>query len=212
MLSTNGLTYQYPNSTLIQFPDLEVEEGHALIVYGESGCGKTTLLHLLGGLLQPRSGQINIDQTTLSEMSNSRRDEFRGQNIGIVYQQFYFIESLSIRDNLRISPFSKNHDRTHKIIERLGLEESASKYPHQLSVGQKQRACIARAVTNSPKLILADEPTSNLDNKNCSKVIDLLMEEAYWNDAALVIVTHDDRLRSEINDCIDLTELSKVQN
>lgn len=210
MVRTNGLTYQYPNSNLIQFPDLEVEAGHGLVIYGESGCGKTTLLHMLGGLLQPKSGHITVGEKSITALTPREMDQFRGENIGIVYQQFYFIESLSIRDNLLISPFKENNSKARKIIERLNLEDIISKYPHQISSGQKQRACIARAVMSSPKVILADEPTSNLDNKNCSYVIDLLMEEAFWHDAALIVVTHDDRLRTEISDSIDLANHSKV--
>jgi len=209
MIQTSNITYQYPESPPIFFPDLKVESGHALLICGESGCGKTTLLHLLAGLRRPSNGQITIEGISISDMSSIKLDQFRGQNIGIVYQQSYFIESLRIWDNLRISPFEINKSRAKVIANRLNIKNLLFRYPKQLSVGQQQRASIARAVINSPKLILADEPTSALDNKNCSQVIDLLLEEAIANDAALIIVTHDDRLRSEISDRIDLNAFSK---
>ena len=208
MVQTSNLSYQYPGSNPIIFPDFKVESGHALLISGESGCGKTTLLHLLAGLRQPTSGQVIIEENNVSEMSSSRMDRFRGQNIGIVYQQSYFIESLSVWDNLLVSPYVANKGKAKAIANRLQIKDLLSRYPHQLSVGQQQRATIARAVMNKPKLLLADEPTSALDNKNCTQVIDLLLEEAITNDSALIIVTHDDRLRSKISDAIDLNAIA----
>lgn len=208
MLLTNNLSYEYPGSTPINFPDLKVQAGHALLIFGESGCGKTTLLHLLAGLRSPTSGQVVIAENKVSDLSPSKMDQFRGQNIGIVYQQSYFIESMSIIDNLLVSPYAASKSKARKVANRLDIEAVLFRYPNQLSVGQQQRASIARAVMTGPKLMLADEPTSALDNKNCSQVIDLLLEEAVANNAALIIVTHDDRLRSEIRDCIDLNTIS----
>ena len=208
MISTKDLSFQYPGSSPISFPDFKVEAGNALLICGESGCGKTTLLHLLAGLRRPTKGQVFIGDEDVSKLSPSNMDIFRGQHIGIVYQQSYFIESLSILDNLLVSPFTSNKEKATTIADRLNIKQFLSRYPNQLSVGQKQRATIARAVMNEPKLILADEPTSALDNKNCSSVIELLLEEAATNNAALIIVTHDDRLRSEVKDTIELTSLT----
>lgn len=207
MIQTLDLTYQYPGSSPIIFPDLKVEAGHALLVTGESGCGKTTLLHLLAGLRRPSNGKVLVDNINVSDLSSSKMDQYRGQNIGIVYQQPYFIESLSIIDNLMISPYTLNRSAADKIAGRLNIKELLQRYPHQISVGQQQRATIARAVMIGPKLILADEPTSALDNKNCRQVIELLREEAITNDASLIIVTHDDRLKSEIQNSIELNSI-----
>ena len=201
MIQTKNLTYQYPASSAISFPDITVEAGRALLICGESGCGKTTLLHLLAGLRRPTTGQVLMDGETISAFPPAKIDQFRGQHIGIVYQQTYFIESLSILDNLLLSPYAESKSKAKTIAERCNIGDLLFRYPHQLSVGQQQRASIARAVMNKPKLLLADEPTSALDNKNCRLVIDLLLEEASTQEAALIIVTHDDRLRAEIEDC-----------
>ncbi len=209
MVQTKDISYQYPNISPISFPDFSVEAGRALLICGESGCGKTTLLHLLAGLRKPGSGQIDIEGKTISHLSPAKMDQFRGQYIGIVYQQSYFIESLTVLDNLLVSPYSANKDRATSIADRLNIGDTLSRLPNKLSVGQQQRATIARAVMNSPKLILADEPTSALDNKNCQQVIELLQEEAISNNAALIIVTHDDRLRSEIDNSIDLNSVAQ---
>ncbi len=208
MIQTSNLTYRYTGSKPISFPDLRVDTGNALLICGESGCGKTTLLHLLAGLRQPTTGQVTIYGETVSAFSPAKMDQFRGKHIGMVYQQTYFIESLSILDNLLLSPYAESRSKAKAIADRFNIDGLLFRYPNQLSVGQQQRASIARAVMNEPKLLLADEPTSALDNKNCKLVIDLLLEVAKDQDAALIIVTHDDRLRTEIKDWVDLNAIA----
>jgi putative ABC transport system ATP-binding protein len=208
MLKTKNLTFQYPGSSPLRFPDLEVGAGKSLLILGESGCGKTTLLHLLAGLLQPAAGEVLLDGSNLAAMSPAQGDRFRGQHIGLVYQKAYFIEALSVLDNLLVSPFSPKKEKAAEVAQRLGIGGLLHKLPARLSVGEQQRASIARAVMNQPKLLLADEPTSALDHRNCATVIGLLKEEAAANNAALVIVTHDDRLKSEVTDRIELETIT----
>ncbi|MEL6802450.1 MAG: ATP-binding cassette domain-containing protein [Bacteroidota bacterium] len=212
MVETIRLSYQYPGIDPIRFPDIRIEAGQSLLVRGESGCGKTTLLHLLAGLRKPTDGQIIVDGQKLSDLPAPALDQFRGRHIGIVYQQSFFIQSLSILDNLLISPYARQKEKASAVARRLMIDDLMSRYPTQLSVGQLQRASIARAVMNTPKIILADEPTSALDNKNCSEVIALLREEAAAKNAALVIVTHDDRLKSEVADYIELEPLQALNS
>ena len=204
MIKIEQLSYKYPGGPLIQFPDFEVAAEESLLVLGESGCGKTTLLHLLAGLLRPKTGEIWINNTPLSTINTAQLDQFRGENIGLVYQKNYFIESLSTLDNLLISPYCTKRNRVKTIAKRLGILEVLNRYPKRLSIGQQQRASIARAVMNLPKLLLADEPTSALDYNNCLSVINLLRDEALANKSALVIVTHDDRLKGEVDNSIEL--------
>ncbi len=204
MIKIKQLSYKYPNGPLIHFPDFEVKGGESLLVLGESGCGKTTLLHLLAGLIRPTTGEIWINDNLISKINNSQMDQFRGEHIGLVFQKNYFIESLSVLENLIISPYPTTKKRAEIIAERLGIMETLNRYPNQLSVGQQQRASIGRAVMNAPQLLLADEPTSALDYRNCKNVINLLLEEAINNNAALVIVTHDDRLKEEVHNSIEL--------
>ena len=204
MIRTTQLSFQYPQSAPILFPDISLQANETLLICGESGSGKTTLLHLLAGLRQPTKGRIKIDEVDISNLSQTKRDQFRGKHIGIVYQQSYFIQSLNVLDNLLVSPYSGEKQKAITVSERLGIGSQVHKYSHQLSIGQQQRASIARAVMNDPKLILADEPTSALDDKSCAQVIALLKEEAQLNHAALIIVTHDNRLKSEFNSIIEL--------
>ena len=212
MIKVKELSYQYPNGPLIQFPDFEVKTGEALLILGESGCGKTTLLHLLAGLLRPSTGEIWINDSLISKMNDAQMDQFRGEHIGLVYQKNYFIESLSILDNLIISPYCSKKDQVEAIAQRLGIQDTLKRSPNQLSVGQQQRANIGRAVMNAPQLLLADEPTSALDHSNCRNVIKLLLEEAATNNAALIIVTHDDRLKESVHNSIELLPITTKTN
>ena len=204
MVKTSHLSYQYPESEIISFPDISSLKGETLLICGASGCGKTTLLQLLSGLRKPTNGSVTIGDVDVSGLSSTQLDQYRGKHIGIVYQQSYFIQSISVLDNLLVSPYAEGKLKAESISERLGISSQLKKYAHQLSIGQQQRASIARAVMNDPKLILADEPTSALDDKSCSQVIQLLKEEAKLNEATLIIVTHDNRLKSEFKNVVDL--------
>ena len=205
MLKTTNLTYEYKGYNELGFPNMNVERGSSLLINGDSGCGKTTLLHLVAGLRQPTAGQIVINNQETSSFSPSEMDRFRGQYIGMIFQQSYFIQSLSILDNLMLSPSAIDRDWALDVANRLQICELLNRRCNQLSVGQQQRASIARALMNQPSLILADEPTSSLDNNNCRKVINLLQEEANAQNATLVIVSHDERLKSEISNILELS-------
>lgn len=205
MLQTENLTYQYKNSPILRFPDLSVEAGETLLICGDSGTGKTTLLHLLSGLRRPTGGTLKIAGHPAHQLSRSKMDQLRGKNIGIVYQQSHFIQALSIRANILASPYTKEREKLEEVAQRLGIQHLLNRLPHELSVGEQQRASIARAVMNSPKLLLADEPTSALDNRNCGEVLRLLQQEAAVNNTALLIVTHDFRLMDEVKKRIELT-------
>jgi putative ABC transport system ATP-binding protein len=173
-----------------------------VLVVGPSGCGKTTLLHLIAGLLLPSSGSIVVDGQDLSAISARERDRFRGRHIGIVLQQFHLLPTLTAIQNLLVAQSIAGLpvDRAAAIamLSSLGVDERVDAYPHELSVGQQQRVAIARALVNRPKLLLADEPTSNLDDEACAAVADLLLSATRQHGVSLVVATHDSRIKSRI--------------
>lgn len=208
MLSTSNLKFSYNSTTSFSFADIILTYNDTLLITGVSGKGKTTLLHLLGGLLKPSDGNIIIDNTIINSLSEKKLDTFRGKNIGIIFQKSYFVESLSILENLELAAFlcdnNKKETIAKELLVALGLENQLYKKPSELSIGQQQRANIARAIINSPKLLLADEPTSSLDDENTELVFKLLHESALKAGAALVIVTHDQRLKNKVSKVLEL--------
>jgi ABC-type lipoprotein export system ATPase subunit len=213
MIVAKGLSYSYnsnhaASSRQISFPDFIVNKGEHFLLLGESGCGKTTLLHLLGGLLRPLQGKIEIDGNDVTQLSESKLDRFRGKRIGFIFQRNHLITALTVKNNLLMPSFlageRQDEDRIDIVLAQLGLSEKKNAKIHELSQGQAQRVAIARAIVNKPSIILADEPTSALDDKNCSSVIELLNKVAIENNAVLIIATHDQRLKSTLNNQIVL--------
>lgn len=208
MLKAEQIHFQYDAGPAFSFPSIHCAAHDQLLILGESGKGKTTLLHLLAGLLQPKSGTIDINGTSTSSLSGAKLDHFRGKNIGIIFQTAHFVDALSVMDNLILPQYLTNSKLDKKkamvILERLNLSDKANVLPRQLSVGEAQRVAIARAIMNDPKLLLADEPTSALDDKNASEVIRLLEDQARATGAALIIVTHDKRLKDQFSNQITL--------
>ena len=206
MLEIKNLRFKYDNDSELSFPDIKTSKENLLIL-GASGVGKTTFLHLLSGLLKPLEGEIDLIGTPISKLTMSEMDRFRGKNIGIVFQKPHFINSLTVKENLQLAQYiSKKIDKTriNSLLESLGIEDKANKKTLNLSQGEKQRVAIALAIVNSPKLILADEPTSSLDDLNCNKVINLLKNQAAKYKAKLIIITHDYRLKKHFKNTLSL--------
>ncbi|MFY7938800.1 MAG: ABC transporter ATP-binding protein [Flavobacterium sp.] len=208
MISTKNITFSYNKDQNFIMPDLFCQAGSTILVTGNSGKGKTTYLHILAGMLQPNSGEILIDNIDFTNLKGSKADKFRGKNIGVVFQKSHFIASLSVLENLEMASWlatgKKHTKRAKELLTKLDILEQAHKQPSQLSVGQQQRVSIARALMNEPKVLLADEPTSSLDDKNADNVIELLESLSKEYKAALIIVTHDSRIKAKFTNQITM--------
>ena len=213
MLKTNGLRYQYEGGdTELSFPNLSMEKGEELLLLGASGTGKTTLLHLVAGMRTPSAGSVELAGVAFSAMPTAERDRTRGRHMGIVFQTAHFVRSLTVGENLALARSlagcAPDEAATKTVLEELGLAHKWNARVDALSVGEQQRVSIARAVVHGPGLILADEPTSALDDANTDAVLSLLRRQAERTGAALLIVTHDQRLKDRMSQHVELTPLS----
>ncbi|MFN3839362.1 MAG: ABC transporter ATP-binding protein, partial [Cyclobacteriaceae bacterium] len=186
----------------IYFPDFEISNGEHALLLGDSGSGKTTLLHLLGGLLRGYTGSLQVDGAELAHLSEKELDHLRGRKIGFVFQRNHLISALTVKQNLLLAPYlagsPPSAERVDEVLNHLSLTAYKNQSVLQISQGQAQRVAIARAVLNKPSVILADEPTSALDDKNCERVINLLLQAATENNTTLIVATHDLRLKTII--------------
>ncbi|WP_080903883.1 ABC transporter ATP-binding protein [Parabacteroides sp. Marseille-P3160] len=203
-----GVTYSYPSSPILSFPDMDCRQGEHYLMSGVSGCGKTTLLYLLAGLIKPDTGKILIQGEDITSMGNKDIDRIRGRKIGLVFQKPQFIQSLSVLENLQIARYLNDipaeKDELLALLERLNIGDKQKSRPWELSQGEQQRLSIARAIINRPALILADEPTSSLDDENCREAVSLLKSQAESTGACLLVVTHDHRLHPFFSHIIKL--------
>jgi ABC-type lipoprotein export system ATPase subunit len=208
MIRTRSLSYTYNSEKEIAFGDLNIAGGDQFLLLGESGSGKTTLLHLLGGLLKNQQGTIEVNGTSLTNLSESELDRFRGKHYGFIFQRNHLLAALSVEQNLLMAPYlaglSQDKSRVEEVLMQLGIADQKRKRIQELSLGQAQRVAIARAVLNKPSVILADEPTSALDDRSCDRVSELLVSVAQQNQATLIIATHDQRLKNRIHNLIQL--------
>lgn len=208
MIQTVSLSFSYPDQAALLFPNLALEDQENLLIIGESGVGKTTLMHMISGILKPATGTVVINGTLLHELKQTEIDHYRGAHIGIVYQRPHFIQSLSIKENFLLVQFlgrrKQDVKEVQRVLQSLNLVQKINKLPNELSQGEQQRATIGMAVINHPAVILADEPTSNLDDKHCNQVIDLLLEQSSASQSHLIVITHDARLRSHFKQIVEL--------
>ena len=202
MVRIKGLSYQYTGAQPVQYPDWEVAQGDHSLILGGSGCGKTTLLHLLAGLLKSRQGELLVAGTSLPQLGGAKLDSFRGKNIGLIFQKSHLINTLSVNDNLKLAQYlahlPQDQSRINQVLSALDISGKANAKVYELSQGQQQRVAIARAVLNKPKVVMADEPTASLDDKNAFGVLDILEQQASDNQASLIIATHDQRIKDRI--------------
>ncbi|MFC3851830.1 ABC transporter ATP-binding protein [Salinispirillum marinum] len=203
--------------TVLDIPELRIDQGERVFLFGPSGSGKTTLLNLLAGVTRPTSGQLHVMGEPMHRLSGRKRDHFRAQHIGIVFQQFNLIPYLTVTDNVRLAAHlgGKNDatctDRIHDMLRALGLSDHHWRRPaHALSVGQQQRVAVARALINSPQLFIADEPSSALDSDHRDEFMHLMMQAADQHNSTVIFVSHDRALQSHFSRHLDLTQLQRA--
>ncbi|MWJ28930.1 ATP-binding cassette domain-containing protein [Halomonas sp. ZH2S] len=188
--------------------DMDLEKGQSLALMGESGSGKSTLLHLAAGLDLPDAGKITFQGISIATLDEPGRARLRRQSLGLVFQQFHLVPSLNASDNLRLQARlagRENPSWTRHLVERLGLTGLERRYPEQLSGGQQQRLAIGRALAPRPALLLADEPTGNLDETSAKDVLTLMLELVQESGSALLLVTHSPQVAAPLDRCLKLT-------
>ena len=202
-LQIENLRHAYAGQLALALPGLTLAPAQQMLVLGPSGSGKTTLLHAVSGLLQPTAGRVCVQGQDLAALSSAARDQFRGRHIGIVFQRLHLLPALTVRDNLllaqRLARMASDEQTAQGLLDELGIGDLAPRKPGRLSTGQAQRVAIARALVHRPALLLADEPTSSLDGANGQRALGLLREHARAVGAALLVVSHDQRLRGQFD-------------
>lgn len=179
---------------ILDIPEFHVAPGEQMVLMGPSGCGKTTLLHVIAGISRPDQGQVRIDQWDIGLMPEAERDRFRAEHLGYVFQTFNLLRGFTALQNvllaMRFTGRRVDKVRAKELLERVGMGHRMTHRPPMLSVGEQQRVAIARALANRPKLLLADEPTANVDSRHQQQVLNLLRETCQKEKVALVLVTH----------------------
>ncbi|MGE0431660.1 MAG: ABC transporter ATP-binding protein [Planctomycetota bacterium] len=198
-------------TNVIHVPEFSLDAGEQIAMRGESGTGKTTLLHLIAGILVPDSGEIIVDGQTVSALSEAGRDQLRAKRIGYIFQTFNLLHAYSALENVTLAmSFGGKVDTAYarELLVKVGLGERLHHRPPQLSVGQQQRVAVARALANRPSLVLADEPTGNLDHHRAGEAMTLIRELCSENNAALLLVTHDRTMLDRFERVVDLAAIN----
>ena len=215
-LSSLKKTFLSPDGerkVIVDVPEFSLSAGQQLALRGESGSGKTTFLHLIAGILAADSGSIRIGDQDMAALGERGRDRLRAQNIGYIFQTFNLLQGYSCLENVLLGMAfgpGVNRPRATALLERVGLSKRLRHYPRQLSTGQQQRVAVARALANHPQLVLADEPTGNLDHKHGREALALIRETCRENGAALLLVSHDPAVLAEFEHVRDFAELNRA--
>ena len=217
ILQIEDLKFWYPGKGFqLEISNLKINRGSKVAILGKSGSGKTTLAHLISGILKPKSGSIRFMGQDITDLNDAERRAYRIKRIGFIFQEFELIEYLNVLDNL-ILPYKLNQslslneetiNRAKTIAGRIEIENKLDKYPNQLSGGERQRLATARALITSPALVIADEPTGNLDTQTANKVLNEIINQSSESRSTLLMITHDPRLLESFDQVIDLNTLT----
>lgn len=200
---------------IVSVDQFSLGAGEQLALAGESGSGKTTFLNLISGILKPDSGSITLSDTLVSSLSEAETDRFRALHIGYIFQTFNLLQGYTCLENVLLAmSFGAGVDRplAERLLKRVGLENRMDHRPRQLSTGQQQRVAVARALANRPKLVLADEPTGNLDHRNAREVLGLIRETSQETGAALLLVSHDREVLGKFENTKDFHKMNRALN
>jgi putative ABC transport system ATP-binding protein len=209
MISVKNLEHRYGDKAVLRVADWSVGTGERSLVTGPSGSGKSTLLHILAGLQRPSAGRVTVFEKDIFSLKKAGIDRWRGTTVGIVLQALHLVSHLTVRANLRLAQYLAHLPQDDQAVDdalaALGVAAKASSRPGELSQGEQQRVAIARAVVNGPKLLLADEPTANLDDAAAARAVELLLGEAQRRGATLIVATHDARVKKHFEKKLDLS-------
>jgi len=210
-------SFRQPDGTelpVLDIPEFRVAPGEQVVLVGRSGCGKTTLLHVIAGISRPDSGKVRIDDWDLTLLPEAECDRFRAERIGYVFQTFNLLAGFSALENVLLSMrFARGRPdkaRAKQLLNRVGLSHRTTHRPAQLSVGEQQRVAVARALANKPRLLLADEPTANVDAGHQQQILDLIRETCREEDVALILVTHSREVAEQFGRIDHLDEFNLV--
>ena len=215
MIAIKNLEFSYPTGNFfLQVPEFLVDRHEKMAIIGPSGTGKTTLLNLVAGIIRPKQGSIRVNDTSVDQLNDAQRRDFRITNIGFVFQDFELLDYLNVYDNilhpyritkaLHLDPTVRQ--RARMLAEEMGINDKLKRRANDLSQGEKQRAAICRALLPQPKLILADEATGNLDPENKTRILDLLFRAVQEHDTTLLAVTHDHELLKRFDRVVDFRD------
>lgn len=214
-IEISDLTFSYEAQGFeLNIPQLSIAEGKHVAIVGPSGCGKTTLAYLISGIHVPSGGNVDIGRDSITRMTDGQRRDFRISNIGFIFQEFELLEYLRVEENI-ILPYLVNasleldkavYERARSLAESVGLGDKLHRYPGELSQGEKQRLAICRALITDPCIIMADEPTGNLDDGNTDAIMDLILNQARRRNATFVMITHERHLLDRFDDVVDLAK------
>jgi len=211
LISIKNVKKSFDHVCIIDIPVMNFENGVSYIIFGPSGCGKTTLLNIIAGVIPVDSGQIHIDRLDITSLSPVKRDEYRLNSVGYVFQDFRLLEDMTVEDNLRLLELEiRQRFNIEHTLAGLGILSKKKKRITTLSIGEKQRVAIARALIKEPSVLLADEPTGNLNSKLAKEIMSITAGYAKKLDIPVIVVSHDHSMKEFFDVSVEMSELSGV--